>query len=543
MRGFALTLFLFIFFNPTFSQSQERPKLIVGIVVDQMRIDYLYRYEDKFGDDGFKRLMNDGFYSVNTHYNYTPTNTGPGHASIFSGTTPANHGIIGNEWYSKELSKEINCVGDSTVKSVGTENNSGMYSPKNLIVTNLADEIRLQTQKRGKVIGLSIKNRGAILPSGHMPNGAYWYDWETGNFVTSEYYRDELPKWVKKYNDKGNVKKYLSQTWNTLLPIEEYTASGPDDSPYEGRIDKELAPIFPYDLKALQEKSGHYGLLPSTPWGNTVIRELAEEAIKSEELGADKEIDLLTISFSAPDYIGHRFGTNAVELQDCYLRLDLELAQLLKTLDEEVGKGEYTVFLTADHAVAEVPQYLMDNNAPAGYIQASPIKFTVGKYANDKYGEGEWFLNTGSNQIFLNRELIKKKGLSLQEFQQDIADLLMTFDGIKAAFTATDLMKNNYTEGIRRKLQKGYNPQRSGDVFVVFESGWFPTRWGGTGTNHGSGYNYDTHVPLLIYGKGIKAQKSAKYHEITDIIPSLCLKYEIKLPSASDGKPILELFD
>lgn len=529
--------------STSFAQ-EKKPKLFVGIVVDQMRIDYLYRFESKFTDDGFKRLMNDGFFSKNTHYNYVPTYTGPGHASIYAGSTPQTHGIIANDWFNRDLNKKINCVDDSTTLTIGGEASSkSSFSPVNLLSSNFADELKIGSQGKSKVVGVSIKNRGAILPSGHFPDGAYWYDDKTGNFVTSTYYMDQLPEWVRNFNQKGLAKKYLTGKWETLLPIEQYTESGPDDNPYESNIGLKDKPIFPYDLTAIRKRDKDYGFLPRTPFGNSIVADIAKAAITGEKLGKDAVADLITISFSSTDYIGHSFGPDAKEIEDCYIRLDRDIADLLKYLDEQVGKDEYVLFLTADHAVAEVPQFLMDKKVPAGYIKAKPIISILTKKINELYGKEAWIENVSNDQIFLNNQLIRRKKINRNQFVDDAISTLMTFRGIKNVFKAEDMNTQSYEHGIRQKLQNGYNAKRSGDLLVVYEPAWFMSGYGNTGTTHGSGYNYDTHVPLIMYGKGIpKGYVSVVPTNITDIVPTLCTKYDINLPNGATGTPILEVF-
>jgi len=527
----------------TFAQ-EKKPKLFVGIIVDQMRLDYLYRFESKFTDKGFKRLINNGFYNKNTHYNYVPTYTGPGHASVYSGTTPETHGIISNDWYNKTLKTSINCVDDSTVTSVGSgESSKSSYSPINLLSSNFADELKIGSQGKGKVVGVSIKNRGAILPSGHFPDGAYWFDSKTGNFVTSTYYMDELPPWVKNFNKKGLAKKYLTGKWETLLPIDQYTESGPDDSPYEVKLGGKDKPVFPYNLTAIRKADKDYGFLSSTPFGNSIVADIAKAAIAGEQLGQDDVADLLAVSFSSTDYIGHAFGPDAKEIEDCYIRLDREIAALLTYLDQNVGQDDYVLFLTADHAVAQVPQFLIDKKVPAGYIKAKPISSILMKALNEKYGKGDWLEDMSNDQIFLNNELISKRGIDREEFITDVINNLMTFQGIKNVFKGTDMNTQNYTRGIRAKLQNGYNAKRSGDLLVVYEPGWFKTSYGRTGTTHGSGYNYDTHVPLIMYGTGIpQGVISVDPVSITDIIPTLCIKYDVNLPNGATGSPIKAIF-
>ena len=335
--------------------SQTKPKLVVGIVVDQMRHDYLQRFEGKFSNDGFRRLMREGFEARNTHYNYVPTYTAPGHASIYTGTTPRYHGIIANDWYSRVLDREVYCAEDTLANATGGSPAAGHISPRNLQANTITDELKLSTNFRSRVIGVSIKDRGAVLPAGHTPDGAYWFDPSVGEFMTSDFYTGELPEWVKKFNARKLVDKYSSQTWETLLPIDSYEESEPDNSPYERGFDGKETPTFPYDLKALRDQNGKYGMIRSTPFGNTLVLDMSRAALEAEGLGNDDITDFLAISLSSTDYVGHNFGPNSIEVEDTYIRLDRELAQFLKYLDDRIGKGQYLVFLTADHGVVENP--------------------------------------------------------------------------------------------------------------------------------------------------------------------------------------------
>lgn len=518
-----------------------RPKLVVGIVVDQMRQEYLLRYDEKFGDDGFKRLVNQGFMARNAHYNYMPTYTGPGHASIYTGTTPATHGIIGNDWYDRELKRTIYCAEDTTVSAVGGSEGNGQISPRNMVANTITDQLKLSTQKKGKVLAVSVKDRGSALPAGHMADGAYWYDGKTGAFMTSTFYMDELPDWVKRFNGKKLAKKYLSQIWNPILPIESYVESDEDNTPYENLMTGKETAEFPYDLGKMLKENGDMGILSATPFGNTIVADFAREALIAEQMGQDSITDFLSVSFSSTDYVGHAFGPGSVEVEDTYIRLDRELASLLKELDDKVGKGEYVVFLTSDHAVVEVPQFLIDNKLPGGYIDIKKIAGVIEQDLQNQYGEGTWIVNA-SNEIFLNRELIREKGLNLAEMQEFVAKRLLNFEGIKETFTAMDMQNYEYTRGRRMLLQMGYNFQRSGDVLYTTESGYLSSR-GRQGTSHGSGYNYDTHVPMIFYGWGIPQGETVAYHEITDIAPTIAMLLNIMLPSASDGQPIREMLD
>lgn len=420
----------FSFAQENASKEIERPKLVVGIVVDQMRQEYFYRFHDRYTEGGLKRLMHEGFMMENGHYNYIPTYTGPGHASVYTGTTPATHGVIGNNWYIRATDKDIYCAEDSTVTAIGGSEGNGKISPNNLLTSTITDELRFATGKRSKVVGVAIKDRGAALPAGHLGD-AYWYDSKTGDFMTSSYYHGELPVWVKAFNERKLPAKYLNQTWETLFPLETYVQGAPDDNDFESPFIGRDTPTFPYDLKALQAENGGLGLISSTPFGNTFTLDMALAAIEGEQLGKRGETDFLAVSFSSPDYIGHRFGPSSIELEDNYLRLDLEMARFFDYLDKEIGEGEYLVFLTADHGVADVVNYMKSERMATGSLDTRFLMTQLKGFTNHKYGEGDWISNFSNQQVFLNRKLIAEKGLFLVDVQRDVADFILKFDGIK----------------------------------------------------------------------------------------------------------------
>lgn len=525
-------------YNVGFTQA-EPPKLVVGIVVDQMRADYIYRYYDKLSNSGFKRLLNDGFNYQNAHFNYVPTYTGPGHASIYTGTTPSRHGIIGNNWFEKETGKSVYCAGDETVTAVGGSGENGEVSPRRMLTTTVTDELRLFSNHRSKVIGVAIKDRGSALPAGHNPTGAYWYDDKSGDFITSTYYRDELPKWVRDFNKKGLAKKYAGLTWEPLLDISEYTESTTDNTPYEYAVQGET-PTLPYDLS--KTESG-LSALKSTPFGNTLTLDMALAAIEGESLGDDNFTDFLAVSFSSTDYVGHGFGVRAIETEDTYLRLDKEIARLLEFLDENIGEKEYTLFLTADHGVADVPAYSKDNNYPGGRLNVKEKSGDLMKAIQGKLGEGQWVIDLSNDQIHLNKALIEEKGRSLSEVQSIIKEIMMQSGFIEEAFTATELGSRQMTDPIAIKLQNGYHMRMSGDVFFVSKSGFLFGEEGQPGTTHGSAYNYDSHIPVIFYGKNIPKGQSVRKVSITDIAPTVSMLLNISLPSGATGEPLIEIFE
>jgi predicted AlkP superfamily pyrophosphatase or phosphodiesterase len=543
-----LSVIILVSVSTGFSQTTDRPKLVVGIMVDQMRQEYLYRYYDTFGEGGFKRLLGGGFMLTNAHYNYVPTYTGPGHASVYTGTPPAYHGIIGNTWYDKNLKKVVYCVSDEAQTPVGSETLAeGKVSPHRMLTTTITDELKLATQKRSKVIAIADKDRGAALPGGHMADAAYWYDDKTGKLISSSYYMTKLPAWVEKFNALKLPDKYLDGAWNTLLPIDKYTASGSDNSPYESKYRGETKNSFPYDLKALRKSNNNYELLPYTPFSDDYITEAALAALEAEKLGADEWTDFLCLSYSAPDKIGHQVGPNAVELQDVYLRLDKNLADLLKKLDQAVGEGNYLVFLTSDHGVADVPQFLADNNIPAGYLNASNLNAKFGTLFT-QYFQGKKVIEAISEeQLYLDHDLFagdpKSGGVELMVSLELISNFLMQQDGIGHAFPRNVIRQGDFNEGgIKGMVIRGFHEKRSGDIITVPEPGWVE-QGRVTGTTHGSPYSYDTHIPVIFYGKGIRAGTSAAYHPITDIAPTLSVLLKIKFPSGCTGNPIREITD
>lgn len=517
----------------------EKPKLIVGIMVDQMKQEYLLRFYDQFGEDGFKRLVEEGFMARNGHYNYAGTSTGPGHASVYTGTTPSVHGIVGNSWYSRVLKRSVYCAEDTVVQAVGGSARNGRISPANLYSSTITDELKLFTQKRAKVVAMSIKDRGSALPGGHLSDGSYWFDAATGNFMTSTWYMESLPAWVSNFNSQKKADEYLGNTWNTLLPIAEYTASGPDDSPYERGFRGKDTPTFPYDLSVLKNTNGGYSMLPGTPYGNTMLADFALAAVAGENLGEDAITDFLAVSFSSPDYIGHNFGPQSKEVQDTYLRLDRELARLFNALDAKLGKGNYTVFLSADHAVAENSIRMKNDGFRADNLDWRAFPEFLTNAVNQKFGEADWLERAGTH-VFINHDLIAEKGIDLYEMQIFIAETAMTYPGIHMALTARDLVRNSYERGAKMLIQNNYHTKESGDVFIILDPAW--QGGGSQGTGHGNPWTYDTHVPIMLYGWGVKPGSSVREIHITDIAPTISMLMNMRLPNGATGQPIVEVF-
>ena len=519
----------------------QSPKLVVGIVVDQMRYDYLTLFWNHYGDGGFKRLVREGFSCKNHHFNYAPTSTGPGHASVYTGTTPATHGIIANNWYDKKQDLGVYCAGDGTYNSVGTTSNAGKMSPHRMLSTTITDQLRLHTQKRGKVIAVAMKDRGAVLPGGHMANAAYWFEGaDIGKWITSTYYMSQLPQWVVDFNASNAIKQYKKE-WNTLKDINLYVESGSDNNAYETPFEDEDAPIFPHNTPNLLSKEKDFEILKYTPYGNSITTDFALEAMVKESLGVDDITDFLAISYSSTDYIGHKYGVNSKEIQDTYLRLDLELERILNTLDEKVGVGKYTLFLTADHGAVHVPAYLSDQKVPAGYIDFEGMRGKLNEFLRYKYGTIDLVRNISNFQVFLDHKVIGNLDMDLDDAQEEIAFELLGYNDVNQVYTAHQMWQNEYSSGIPYILQNGYNQKRSGDILFVPKPGF--AQYGRTGSTHGTPMIYDTHVPLLLFGNGIKQGETVKRTEIPDIAPTIASLLGIAFPNGTTGAPIEQVLE
>lgn len=539
MKSFNTLIFILLF-SLGFSQN-EKPKLVVGIVVDQMRTDYLYRYYDDYGNDGFKRLMQQGFVFKNTHFDYKPTYTAPGHSSIYTGTTPAIHGIVGNTWYHRGEKESVYCTTDMSMKSVGidAEDKAGRMSPYRLQSTTITDELKLETNFRGKVIGISIKDRGAILPAGHFADAAYWMN-DDGKFISSSFYFDTLPQWVTNYNSQKNAEKYIQQGWNLLRPASAYDESTADNTPYERIFDPKEAPVFPYDLQAIADIQGSNEIIKTTPYGNNMVAELSMKAIENEDLGKDAFTDFLAISFSSTDYIGHSFGPRSMEIQDTYLRLDETLAELFTYLDKQVGKGNYLLFLTADHAAAENPKYLYDRKYYVKSLNRKENGKLIEKIVTDKYGEG--IFNNYSNQnIFLHDDIIAEKGLNYNEIIQEIQQKLIQEPFVLRVYSRDEILKGNPNDYHLSMIAKGFDPKQNGDLVILLDPQYM--EYYETGTTHGSTYMYDTHVPNIWYGWHVPQGETAERYDITTIAPTLSQMLNIPIPNGSKGEVLEEMLE
>lgn len=527
--------------NPAVADAAvQRPKLVVGIVVDQMRWDYLYRFHPLFkANGGFRRMMGEGFSCDNTLIPYTPTVTACGHTTVYTGSVPSIHGIAGNAWWDNQLMRSVYCSEDKTVKGVGGKSEEdGQMSPRNMLTTSICDELRMATNFKSKVIGVALKDRGSILPAGHSANGAYWYESKSGNFITSTYYMNELPEWVNQFNNRKLVDSLYKLGWNTSLPKETYLQyATADDKPYEGKPFGREAVGFPYDLSKFIGKD--FSKISTTPHGNTLTAEMAKAAVLAEKLGRGEATDFLAVSFSSPDYVGHSFGPNSWEQVDDYVKLDDELGKLLSFLDGYVGKNQYTVFLTADHAVAHVPGFMKENKLPGGVVDDAGMMKDMNAKLKEKFGIDNTIVSMYNYQAYLNHPKIDSAKLDDEPIKKWIIQYVKKNEAVANAFATSDIMTTPINKTLREMLANGFNPRRSGDVQIILKPGFI--EGGATGTTHGLWYPYDAHIPLLFYGWGIKKGKASRETYMTDIAPTIASLLHIQMPSGSVGKVIEEV--
>jgi predicted AlkP superfamily pyrophosphatase or phosphodiesterase len=510
-----------------------KPKLVIGLVIDQMRWDFLYRYQNRYRADGFNRLLQQGFSCENTMIPYTPTYTAPGHACVYTGSVPAINGIIGNNWYSKTRQKNVYCTDDDTAKTIGATSKAGRMSPANMWATTITDELKLATNQKAKTIGIALKDRGAILPAGHSADAAYWYDDASGGWISSSHYFSSLPTWVNQFNAQNEPVSYLKNGWNTLYPIGTYTASTADNNNFENNLSEETQPVFPHRYPTATNKAN--SAFRHSPFAATYTFDFAKAAIVNEKMGTGSTTDFLAISISSTDYLGHSFGPNSIEIEDTYLRLDNDIAQFLQYLDARMGKGNYLLFLTADHGAAHVPRLMQQYKIPAGWIDDGNLRQELNELLNTTMGlkPVKAVINY---QVYLADSLGDKK--------DDVTAAIMAYLQKQAYITHVveleELAESALPEPIKTRMINGYAPSRSGDIQFVLKPGYFDG-WD-KGTTHGLWNPYDAHIPLLFFGWGIGKGKLYRETYMTDIAATLAALLQIQMPNGCVGHVITEVF-
>jgi predicted AlkP superfamily pyrophosphatase or phosphodiesterase len=522
----------------------DKPRLVIGIIVEQLKYDQLEKCRDKLGDNGIKKLINEGTYFKNAAFEYMLTQSAPGHATIATGTEPTYHGITSDNWYLPLRNELIYCTHDLDVNPVGGSFESGLNSPVNLEASTFSDELEMATNQKARVYGVGLKDNSAILSTGHSANGVFWFDNTTGTWMTSTYYATSLPGWVMDFNAMRYPDTYLNGTWSPLRPLSEYNDCLPDSNKFESGFRSQN--YFPYDLKKLRSKlnlgpRNDYALLRETPFGNSLTTSFALKLIEKEQLGKDDVTDYLSICYSATDNIGHRFGPSSVEMEDAILRLDEEIKNLLTYVNDSLGKKNVLIYFTSSHGVSEIPEVLEHNRIPAGYFKQNQALQLLRTYLNAVYGEGEWVKGYSERQVYLNRTLIEDARIPIEDVQKKVARFLVQFSGVAAAYPYSAFEANDFGNGNLKRIINNFNSQRSGDVIITLNPGWIE-KDGDSVTNHNSPYEYDAHVPLVWYGWTVNRSTITRRVNMTDIAATLSVLCKIPYPNACTGEPLTELF-
>ncbi|MEO6669018.1 MAG: alkaline phosphatase PafA [Ferruginibacter sp.] len=539
----ALSL-LFVLINPAAAQDKsinngiERPKLVVGIVVDQMRWDYLYRYFNRYGEGGFKRLLQKGFSFENTFIPYIPTVTAAGHSSLYTGSVPAISGIVGNDWIERETGLKMYCTQDKSVNTVGSTSPQGLMSPKNMLTSTIGDELRLATNFKSRVFGIALKDRGGILPAGHSANAAYWFDDSTGYWISSSYYMAALPQWVNVFNSSRKPDSMLKNDWSLLYPLSTYNQSTADDKPFEKTFDHEKTRTFPHVYANRNTKN--YFRLRQSPYGNTLTIDFAMQLLQNEKLGLSGQTDMLCVSLSSTDYIGHKSGPNSLEIEDLYLRLDKDIEKFLNFLDIIVGENNCLVFLSADHGAPQVPDFMKENNLPAGSLRSSELSKELNKLCAQKYTVAANLVQSILEyQVYLDIKKIDSLHLDIADIKKTIINYIKSKPEVVNVFDYADFEKLIMPAQLKEKFANGYFLKRSGDIQFILKPQYTDVLT--SGTEHGAMYNYDTHIPLLWYGWKIKPGRSNRETFMTDVAPTIAAILKIQMPNGSVGKVLEEV--
>ena len=514
-----------------------RPKLVVGIVVDQMRWDYLYRYYDRYGSGGFRCLLAEGYSCEDTYISHLPAFTAVGHTTIFTGSVPAIDGIAGNDWIDQATGRSVYCTQDDSAQPVGGTSPAGNMSPRNLLATTITDELMLATNFRSRVVGVSLKDRAAILPAGHTPTGAFWFDDLKGCFSTSTWYMKELPDWVVRFNAKDEPDHLVANGWNTLYPTGSYRESTGDNEPWEGAFNGEEAPVFPHDLARLYKEN--HDNIRSSPFGNTLTLDFARAAVEGYRLGQRDVTDFLTINCASTDYVGHRFGPNSVEEEDVFLRLDKDLASFLTFLDHKLGRNNYLVFLTADHGASHAIDFMKAHRLPAGFIGLGQMMKKLNDTLASVFGTKGILLNSTNYYVNFNLAHIRESGLSPDTLKKFAIAWLQGQPGLQYVVDMADIERSSLPEPLRTMVINGYNRKRSGSILLIPDPGWFDGF--PKGTTHGVWNPQDTHIPLVFMGWHIPRGALYRTVHMTDIAPTLANLLHVQAPDGSIGQPIYEV--
>ena len=523
---------------PTAAAGQ--PKLVVVLVVDGLPAEQVQRYREQFGQGGFRRLLDQGAWFSNAHQAHGITVTAIGHSAVLTGAYPYQHGVIGNNWIDPDTMKSVYCTEDTNYTYIGEDTKpADGTAPTKLRVSTLGDELRYETGNRAKVVTVSGKDRGAILLAGKTGT-AYMYMDKTGDFASSTYYMAAHPAWATKFNAAKPQDAYYAKSWKPLLADSAYANDAPDLAPSTTSTNR-----FPlsYYSESGNPDAEYYNRLKTGPALDELTLEFARAAVEGEDLGRNPAgvPDVLGVSLSAHDYVNHAFGPESKMSHDHLQRLDRMLASFFGYLDKRVGMDNVVVVLTADHGFANVPEFSQARHIDAQRINGDKMVTALNTYLADKFKAEKLVIAASVPNLYLDYELIERRGLKRDDVENAAARFLLKQAGVAEVFTRTQLEMGDVT-GTRMGLlmRRAWNRQVSGDLMVVPKPFWFFGS-GSSGSSHGTPYAYDTNVPLMIMGSHwIKPGSYAQYAEVVDIAPTLAHLLRVRPPAVSEGRVLLE---
>lgn len=518
------------------ARAVPKPKMVLVINVEQMRSDYLVRYAGKFDHGGFLRLLERGAVCTNASMNLHVQKNITGVPTLFTGAYPARHGIINETWFDRLKDKEVDAVSDNNYMTVGSDSKEGQKSGRMLLSPTLGDGMKLYTNGNGKVFSVGLNDYSAVFSAGHSADGAYWIDNQTGNMISSSYFVNQFPGWAFDFNNKHILQTYVSRDWTTLIPIGSYTASADDKNPFEkGYFDKYNS--FPYDLKKLVSTEGSYRVMKTTPYGNRLVRDFAINLMENEQLGRDEFPDLLTLNFASMDYANAIFGPSSVEMEDTYLRLDQDITAILDYIDKNIGQANTLVVLTSSCSSSYPVEELQQKyNMPVGYVSPESMVALMKSYLNITFGQGDWVEYVNDQQIYMNRRLIEKQKVNLNEFLDKASKFINQFEGVKIAAPATGFEQGDYATSLLTTISKSYNFKRSGDVLFMFEDGWAPQFKFRKVT-----YTDNTRIPMIWMGEAVKSGRIRQSIDAIDLVPTIFDLLGYDIPPHCEGRVITEI--
>ncbi len=531
-----LVIFNFNLYGQGENTSPGKPKIVVGLVIENMRPDYIQRYWSKFGEDGFKKLYSQGASCTNFRIIQHNQSYAAGTATLFSGVSPSIHGIIDETWYDRIRFTEASCVKDDNYFTVGSDSKSGNCSPRNLLSATITDNLKVYMQGKSKVFSVAMNTSSAIFSAGHAANAAYWFDSESGRMVSSSFYISTFPDWVREFNGSNFADVYTHRNWTTLLQENEYTESLDDDNPTEKGYG-EKGNVFPHYIYPLVKDAKNFNPLKTTPFANNIIKDFALKLIEKEELGDDNATDFLTVVFSSMDYAHNEFGPVSVEMEDLYLRLDQEIAALIKYLEQKTNKENFLIFLTSNTSANYPVNYLKEVfHLPVDSFSPESALSLLTSFLNITYGEAKWIEFYNGQQVYLDHKLIEKKKVNLDEMREKASDIINQFEAVQVSFPANQLEKGTFGDGSYSAVFNSYVRGRSGDFLFILKEGWQPVFKYQT-----VNYTDQTHIPLVFYGMKIPPVRISIPYQATDLVPTLCTLLNIPVPDKSSGKIITEV--